>query len=366
VAYGLATLLAIITVVLGLSAASNIGLPTRSATIETLAAADEEDLAEALRLRRTAGDAIWPGWGAADIPLILYNESYAFLTGYPDPPPGWTKVPQGLHRGGPWQPVPDDLFQGATYYRQPLPGRDITPEAFTVRVGDRWAASMTTYEWTQIGLATNIRRQLPAVFRPVFPYRLAIGLAISRDLHVFALAHESFHAYQGWVAPGRLAAGESASARHETLYPWGDRALRRGWRAELEILAGGIQATSSIEATAQARRFLIARDERRRAARLDSELVDYERQREWVEGLAKYTELEVWKRAGYPSFGRQWSKELATLPRAASDLSDRDVRFYYSGLAQAVMLDRLRPGWRDRILDDGVWLEDLLEQASAR
>ena len=42
---------------------------------------------------------------------------------------------------------------------------------------------------------------------------------------------------------------------------------------------------------------------------------------------------------------------------------DGDTRFYYSGLAQAAILDRLAPGWRTRILTEDVWLEDLLKEA---
>jgi hypothetical protein len=40
-----------------------------------------------------------------------------------------------------------------------------------------------------------------------------------------------------------------------------------------------------------------------------------------------------------------------------------DGRFYYSGMAQAVLLDRLMPGWKDQVLVDGVSLEGLLMTA---
>lgn len=40
-----------------------------------------------------------------------------------------------------------------------------------------------------------------------------------------------------------------------------------------------------------------------------------------------------------------------------------DGRFYYSGRAQAVILDRLLPGWQARAFDQDVWLEDLLPEA---
>lgn len=40
-----------------------------------------------------------------------------------------------------------------------------------------------------------------------------------------------------------------------------------------------------------------------------------------------------------------------------------DGRFYYSGMAQAALLDRLLPDWKEQALTDGVFLEDLLETA---
>ena len=40
-----------------------------------------------------------------------------------------------------------------------------------------------------------------------------------------------------------------------------------------------------------------------------------------------------------------------------------DGRFYYSGMAQAYLLDRLLPGWKQRAFEDGIWLETLLIEA---
>ncbi|MFO7624532.1 MAG: hypothetical protein R6V73_09280 [Anaerolineales bacterium] len=37
-----------------------------------------------------------------------------------------------------------------------------------------------------------------------------------------------------------------------------------------------------------------------------------------------------------------------------------DGRFYYSGMAQAMLLDELLPGWKEQALREGVFLEDLL------
>jgi hypothetical protein len=40
-----------------------------------------------------------------------------------------------------------------------------------------------------------------------------------------------------------------------------------------------------------------------------------------------------------------------------------DGRFYYSGMAQAMLLDHLMPDWKNQVLNEGVFLEDLLETA---
>ena len=40
-----------------------------------------------------------------------------------------------------------------------------------------------------------------------------------------------------------------------------------------------------------------------------------------------------------------------------------DTRFYYTGMLQAVMLDRLMPGWKNDAFKEGLYLENLLEKA---
>jgi hypothetical protein len=37
-----------------------------------------------------------------------------------------------------------------------------------------------------------------------------------------------------------------------------------------------------------------------------------------------------------------------------------ETRFYYTGMAQAILLDRLQRGWKEGAFQEGVWLEDLL------
>lgn len=120
-------------------------------------------------------------------------------------------------------------------------------------------------------------------------------------------------------------------------------------------------------------------------AELPAALIDYERRREWVEGLAKYSELRQWEEAyravraeppayapvaavreirgfrDYAGYPGRYRNEVSQIRRTAG--RHGDGRFYYSGMAQAYMLDRLAPDWQDAIFEDGVVLETLLAEA---
>lgn len=376
-------LISVCVLLAGISAINNVRLPQRSAIIEKLSEADKIRLAETVHLRQTTGDDVWPGWGRADIPAILYNEEYAFLTGYPEPPAGWKKVPAGTQMGIPWEVVPHDSFSGQPYYRQRLQNPDATPQAFTVRVGDRWASSLGTYDWMKISLTQTVRADMPSFLQPIFPYPLFIGQLLGgSDKYISLTSHETFHAYQGMLAPEKFSAAERASAQYEDQYPWEDAFIQAGWQTELELLARALRSSAATQTTELARQFLDARAARRASANLRQELIAYEDQREWLEGLARYAELEIWRQAsneaytpipetallpgfdGYAGFELRWSQELDQIGRMADDRGDG--RFYYTGMAQAFLLDRLMPGWKLQAFDEGVWLADLLAIATGR
>jgi hypothetical protein len=359
------------------SAASNLGLPQRSSVVASLSEADKIHLAETQHLRQAVGDDVWPGWGQVDIPAILFNESYAFLVGFPDPPEGWVKVPANQLRGGLWEVVPGDTFYGEPYYRQALPDPDITPENFTVMVGERWVSSLQSFEWAKISLVQPIRQDLPPFLRPIFPYRLFVGQLLGgSDKYISLIAHETFHAYQGMMAPQKLAAAEDDNRQYESRYPWGESSLQSNWQTELDLLADALLTSDQTQTLELARQFLLVRNARRESAPLSPELINYEQQREWLEGLARYAELEIWRQANtdaftplpgtamltnfdrYTGFETRWSQEIQQMRRMADD--EGDGRFYYSGLAQAVLLDKLYPDWKLGAFEEGVWLDDLL------
>jgi len=294
---GTAGLLLACILLAALSALSNARLPRHSQVVDCLSERDKAHLAEVLHLRRSVGEAVWPGWGQADIPAIVYNEEYAFVVGYAEPADGWVKVPANERRGGPWQTVPGETFAGQPYWRQRLPD-GVRPENFALLVGQRWGYGIQTQDWMKISLVAPIREDLPALLRPVFPYRLFVGALVEgSDKYISLHAHEAFHAYQGMAVPERLAEAERANWRWEKEYPWADKALQEAWQVELNLLASALRADSPETTVELTRQFLAQRAARRAVAGLKAELTDYERQREWLEGLARYAELETWRQA---------------------------------------------------------------------
>jgi hypothetical protein len=366
----------LLAIVIAFSWLSNVGLPQNSASPDQLSEIEKARLAEALHLRETLGDATWPGWSQMDIPILVYNEEYAFLVGYPNPPDGWLKVSSMEQRGGAWEIVPNDTFEGQPYYRTPITDATKTPQSFTVLVGDRWVATFTTREYSQVSFYTDFRENLPPILSNVVPVRLVWSFLMGKtESYIAALEHESFHAWEGNTTLEKFTASEEMYSV-EANYPYDD--MNEPWKQEMDALVNAAQAKTESEARDLARQFLELRAQRRQ--RLTAEQVELEQLREWEEGLAKYAELEISRLAeesgeyqptesmaqdkGFKNYqGQQqfWRKQLEQA--AGPVVLSGDTRFYYSGNAIAVVLDRLLPGWKTRALPGGENLDDLLKEA---
>ena len=114
-------------VLAGMSALSNQFLPKGPELLDQLTDLDKARLAEARHLRTSLGDRVWPGFAQMEIPIVIWNQEYAFLFGIPNPIAEWERVP-------------DDLFEGQAYFRK----SDNDPQNFAVPIGTEWAASMAT------------------------------------------------------------------------------------------------------------------------------------------------------------------------------------------------------------------------------
>jgi hypothetical protein len=342
----------------GLSAMSNLGLPSHQ-TGDQLPDLDKARLSEALQLDAVLGEAVWPGLASFEAPVILANQSCEFLIGYPGRPPAG------------WEITPDDTFEGQPYYRRPAVGH----QNFAVPVGDLWAASMGTKTEADLFLIGVFRDLFPVPLKQIFPYRLLIQ---PTETQIGGLLHEFFHVYVQQAAPNRLAAAEAAH-RSGDRYEAAAESFESELRQEGSLLAQALEAQMDQESAGFVRRFLQARDERRRTYQLPPELVDYERWLEWEEGTAKYVEVAFLRQAhldttyvplaamagdpdfhAYGRFDGRWTQEMIQLRNPSGS---SETRFYMLGMAEAFLLDRLLPDWKDTALRDGVFLEDLLRQA---
>lgn len=369
-----------ILLLIGLSALYNISLPKSSKTIDILSKKEKAMIAEAMNLQRKLGKEVFPEWGDSITPIIVYNEKYAFLTGYSNPPSGWLKMPNREFRGKEWEKVPDDDFYGVPYYRQSLSDPNINPENFAVMVGDRWVATIQTKEYAAVEFYNGFRNELPPVVNLIFPYRTFWNMIMgTAEQYIAATLHESFHAFQGIKNFEKFADAESV-ARLEDEYPWFQSSNAEGWREEINLLVKACVTDDKKVLSESISQFVEMRRQRRENVSLSNELALYEQQREWLEGLAKYAELTIGLKANqsqqydsfeairifpdfkdYKNFEKYYTRQLHEAGRAASH--DNENRFYFTGFLQALVLDRMMPDWKNEAFHNDAFLDDLLEKA---
>ena len=344
----------------GISFILNQTLPQTSSTPDELSQQDLAHAEEALHLMAKLGDVTWPGF-ENNFPLILWNEQYAFLVNLQEELPGWDRLGEEMVNGRP-------IFvqENKSDY-----------QAFTeVLANGRYAGSMATKNATNIGFINLFRDSLPPGISQIFPYRL---LLLSTDHYITALVHETFHAYQAENYPQRFEDSEKAypsSGDYEGIF----ESMSTDWQLEVQALIDALNENDPSNQVEFINTFFQIREERRSKANLTMALRSYEKRYEWLEGSAKYVELEIWKNAanssgyqpveaisidndfdGYQGYQKRWNNELNNAKTAAKN--GGDTLFYYSGMLQARLLDELMPDWKTRIGQAGVWYEDLLREA---
>lgn len=313
---------------------------------------DKAQLIELLRLKKMFGSHIWPGFGEVEIPLIQYNERYEFLVAHPGPP-------------APWTTVDNDTFQGRQYYRCDA----VESQAFAVPVGDLWAGSLNTFSHMNRSMKKQLQEKIPA--EKLTPVMIKM-MEITPAKHVVLLLHEAFHAFQAMQNHDRFlrAKGVYASEKH---YPFEDEVFKTAWNKEGSLLTAVLREKDESERAELLHKFLEIRTKRRSDASLSPELVAFERELEWLEGLAKYVEMRF-SELGSSQRGEEESKAYRRVrSRLQADFSWRikqlgelhgDHRFYLSGAIQAMILDKILPGWKKEITrQENTGLEDLLQAA---
>jgi hypothetical protein len=310
---------------------------------------------ESQALRCDVGDAVWPGFGRAAMPVQLYNDRFGFALGMAAPP-GWDEVP-------------GEGIDGQPYYRSDRPER----QAFAVRIGEMWVGSLAVKDVMDAEAPRQLQAKLGPLGRLV-PYRLFV---VSTEQYVTLVLHEQFHAFQAESDPRRFEPARSAYGK-AAAYPWERDGYRAAWLEEVTLLQSALAAAEPERRREEVRRFLRKREERRLRFALDEAQLAFERRIEWLEGLAKYAELESWRRAaaarspldemrsdpqfhGYAGYDAQWRTERMNM-KIGLNLHG-DLPFYYTGAMQARLLDALAAGWKGGFVESDQSLDERLGDA---
>lgn len=321
---------------------------------DTLAAEDRRAVAESRRLKAAYGPEVWPGFGRADLPQVLYNDRREFLAGWPAPPPaGWERA-----GGAPLLDVP--------VWRR----RAEDPRPFAVQIEGRWAGRYPVRRVLDRGRVRRAREGMDPISRALVPVSLSTAPA---DLYVAQLLHTAFHAYQARRSEERFYEAVELQREAAGRYPF--RATAELWTEEGRALGRVLSAGGREEACRGVETFRSVRDRRRRRAALDSTLTAFERSQEWLRGLAKYAEFRLYRRAAegsgappgveYREGTAHWGDDLERL-RSSLGRAGPDRRFALSGLGQALALQRLVPDWKNAVLPGGGSLEELLAETCGR
>ena len=269
------------------------------------------DLAQTVirMLEEVAAKKVWPGFEPSTWPLALYDGEKTFLLWHPDPPAEFKPVP-----GRPGVLI--------------CPGR---------------------YPGVEAGSTCDIAGVRTAT------------LIVTSGVNKRALIEETFHVF--WLARHRVFRPDEM-ARYA--YPLTDAENLAGLLAEGEALARALEAG----APEQAWRWVAAALEQRsgRRFRLDEESATFETDLEMLEGPANFTGdfAMGWTSAMTATDLRRQNYANAT-GKWKRGLEEIRWRFYYTGEAMGWLLERLLPGWKERLeAEHNLTMQRLLEAELAR
>lgn len=313
------------------------------AAAQGLAPDDRTRLGEAFRLADLLGNDLWSGWSEVPFAVLLVTPDHEFLVRHPRPSDDFHQI------------TPHDALLGSPVYRR---GRRFSPGLLatfpavggipTVVVGTPERTGTTSTEW------------------------------------VITLLHEHVHQFQ-MSRPGYFDAvealglsGGDASGMWMLNYPFAyeDRLVGERFEQARSALVDALAAVYRPEADVHLGAFLAAREALRHALpEADDRYLAFQL---WQEGIARYTEIRVAQMAAEraapsPAFlalddATSYAAAAESLrERLARDLADLDLTvvgrlaFYPLGAAQGLLLDALRPGWRQRYLAEPFDLDRYLE-----
>ncbi len=314
----------------------------------TMPADDRARLVEAFRLADAIGDRLWTGWSTAPFAVLLVTPEREFLV------------------------------------RHPRPSGDFVAVGTDPQLGGSVLARPRQFE---VGLLASF----PAVGGvPTIVIGQPANTAAKRSTAwVLTMLHEHFHQWQT-SQPGYydrvnalgLARGDTSGGwMLNYAFPYGETGVQVQFAAMCARLNEALQAPGSDRGASVATLRAYLEAKRALAALVSGDDYRYMNFQLWQEGVSRYTELLVadLATAGYtpsaafaalPDVTRYASEGEALRHRLAVQLGTvklgemRRTAFYAVGAAEALLLDRLDPSWRERYTASAFSLDGLLETAA--
>lgn len=293
-----------------------------------LSEVDRIRIAEARRLADEFGDGLWPGWSTAPFGILLITKEQEFLVHHPSPSDDFTSLGYDSLLGS------DVYVRERVFDHRLLATFPAVGGISTVVIGraEQTDASHST-RWV-ITLLHEHFHQLQDSQPDYYPSVNALNLARGDSTGMWMLDYP-FH-YDDPVVNERFA---------ELCLELRDAVVA------LDKSAGAEKARAYIEKRRQFRKFLTADD------------FKYFSFQVWKEGLARYTEYMMARRAASTYQPTDAFKNLPDFETFESDADEmkahiftklagmsledsRRTAFYPFGAAEGMLLDHVAPGWR--------------------
>lgn len=312
--------------------------------------ADRVRIAEAFRLARSLSGRVWKDWDRAPFATLLVTPEHEFLIRHPRPSKEFTRAGY------------DPLLESEVYFRKRVFGPSLL--ATFPAVGG--------VPTIVIGQAENTSKK-------------------SSTPWVVTMLHEHFHQLQS-SRPDYYAAVDALNlARGDRTgmwmlnyaFPYSAPDVGRQFDAMSRLLAEALRAKRGADLRGKVSAYLDAR--RRFAALLSPDDYRYFSFQVWQEGVSRYTEYRVAELAAkhyrpsrafrrlpdFKPFRAVADETLSNLLRELRTLRlDGDdykrVAFYPLGAGEALLLDRVSPGWKDSYFSDKFYVEKYFGGAAKR
>lgn len=306
-------------------------------------------LAEAMYLRKTFGDKIWPGFGGSVIPIVVITEKNEFAINFPK-----------------------KLERFASIGIDPILGTEI-------QVGERLHSTNLVASFQLQGIDAVV---------------IGAPALIERNgaKWIITVIHESFHVFQSQNGGHRkideteLGKGSpDGSWMLNFPFPYKNQSVMGAIHLQGFSLYLAATEGDPGNATYALGTVLDSINVYRNLLQLVMEgtgSYKYSCLEEWVEGVAFYTEYKIVKMviedvAYKPtkafeclpeemSYLRAWDtyyKHLPNLIKHAGKAAKSRTAFYHLGFGKALALDRLLPDWKKRYFSPKLWLDDLIGEA---